>query len=35
MIKAVYDPDTSWLTRDVEKEKMELLCHHSENVTMA
>jgi len=36
MIEAGYDPDTSWVTRDVEneEEKKELLCRHSEKLAM-
>jgi hypothetical protein len=36
MIKAGYNPDTSWITRDVEseEEKKELLCRHSEKLAM-
>jgi hypothetical protein len=36
MIKAGYNPDTSWVTRDVEseEEKKELLCRHSEKLAM-
>jgi pentatricopeptide repeat protein len=37
LIKAGYNPDTSWVTRDVEseEEKKELLCRHSEKLAMA
>jgi len=36
MIRAGYNPDTSWITRDIEseEEKKELLCHHSEKLAM-
>jgi pentatricopeptide repeat protein len=36
MIKAGYNPDTSWVTRDIEheEEKKELLCRHSEKLAM-
>jgi len=36
MIKAGYNPDTSWITRDIEseEEKKELLCRHSEKLAM-
>jgi len=36
MIEAGYNPDTSWVTRDVEteEEKKELLCRHSEKLAM-
>jgi pentatricopeptide repeat protein len=37
MIEAGYNPDTSWITRDIgsEEEKEELLCRHSEKLVMA
>jgi pentatricopeptide repeat protein len=36
MMKAGYEPDTSWITRDIvsEEEKKELLCRHSEKLAI-